>query len=185
MPLQRRTYLVIIMRIKYFTVALALALLAPIIQAQAQWAADYAIPTPERVSPRDAAQATEPDWGGGYALPAPDRPPAGKSARAPARQGKKRIGSAGIVVPTPLPPPLHYNPEPVPTVVAPPPAQPPGLYVPQTGQVVPNFPTVTGAGPGGSETFQDRAVRCAGQASAFGPGLTGDRNTYIGGCVNQ
>jgi hypothetical protein len=61
---------------------------------------------------------------------------------------------------------------------------PPDLYVPQTGRVVPNLPTVSGSGRGGAETFQDRAARCAHQAGVFGqPG--GDRGSYIGACVNQ
>ncbi len=35
---------------------------------------------------------------------------------------------------------------------------PPSLYVPQTGQVLPNLLTI-GSGPRGAETSQDRAVR--------------------------
>src|SRR5262249_10013665 len=38
---------------------------------------------------------------------------------------------------------------------------PSDLYVPQTGRVVPNLPTVSGSGRGSAETFQDRAARCA------------------------
>ncbi len=139
-------------------VLLVLALLPPVVPAQAQSAGDD-----------------------NYSIIAPE--PGAAPKQTPAPKGKKRIGSSSPVYPTPLPPPLHYNPAPVPTVVAPTQAVPPGVYVPQTGQVVPNFPTVTGAGPGGSETFQDRALRCAGQASAYGPGMTGDRNTYIGSCA--
>jgi len=41
------------------------------------------------------------------------------------------------------------------------------------------------SGPGGTETFQDRAARCAHQAGVYGPSATGDRNAYIGGCINQ
>jgi hypothetical protein len=61
---------------------------------------------------------------------------------------------------------------------------PPPIVVPQTGRVLPNLPTVPGAGPGGSETFQDRAVRCAHQAGVYGQ-AAGDRNTYVGTCINQ
>jgi hypothetical protein len=62
---------------------------------------------------------------------------------------------------------------------------PPPLYVPKTGQLLPNLPAATGAGPGGRETSQDRAVRCAHQAGVYGPAATGDRNSYIGSCINQ
>jgi hypothetical protein len=62
---------------------------------------------------------------------------------------------------------------------------PPPIVVPQTGQVLPNLPTVAPSGPGGTETFQDRAARCAHQAGVYGPSATGDRNAYIGGCINQ
>jgi hypothetical protein len=75
------------------------------------------------------------------------------------------------------------NPRPAPTpqtrVTVPPP-----LYVPQTGQLLPNLPTVSGSGPGGAETSQDRAVRCAHQAGVYGQ-AAGDRNAYVGGCINQ
>ncbi|MEP7031620.1 MAG: hypothetical protein ABI830_11855 [Pseudolabrys sp.] len=61
---------------------------------------------------------------------------------------------------------------------------PPPLYVPQTGQLLPNIPSVNGAGPGGTETSQDRAVRCAHQAGVYGQ-AAGDRNAYVGACINQ
>ena len=61
---------------------------------------------------------------------------------------------------------------------------PPPIYVPQTGQVLPNLPSVSGAGPGGRETSQDRAVRCTHQAGVYGS-AAGDRNSYVGGCINQ
>ena len=61
---------------------------------------------------------------------------------------------------------------------------PPPLYVPQTGQVLPNLPAISGAGPGGRETSQDRAVRCAHQAGVYGQ-AAGDRNAYVGSCINQ
>ena len=61
---------------------------------------------------------------------------------------------------------------------------PPPIVVPQTGQVIPNLPTVTGSGPKGTETFQDRAARCTHQAGVYGQAV-GDRNAYIGTCINQ
>jgi hypothetical protein len=63
-------------------------------------------------------------------------------------------------------------------------AVPPPIVVPQTGQVLPNLPTVSRSGPRGSETFQDRAARCAHQAGVYGP-AAGDRNAYVGTCINQ
>jgi hypothetical protein len=62
---------------------------------------------------------------------------------------------------------------------------PPPIYVPQTGRVLSNLPTVSGSGTGGSETYQDRAVRCAPQAGAYGTAATGNRTAYIGSCINQ
>ncbi|HZL31244.1 MAG TPA: hypothetical protein VFC54_09320 [Pseudolabrys sp.] len=74
-----------------------------------------------------------------------------------------------------------------PRAAAPPPqvrAQtPPSIYVPETGRVLPNM-AMPGAGPGGAETGQDRALRCAHQAGAYGA-AAGDRNSYIGSCINQ
>jgi len=61
---------------------------------------------------------------------------------------------------------------------------PPPLYVPQTGSLLPNLPTVSGSGPGGAETSQDRAARCAHQAGVYGQ-AAGDRNAYVGSCINQ
>src|SRR5205085_9710484 len=47
-------------------------------------------------------------------------------------------------------------------IVTPPSANiPPSVVVPQTGQTFQNLPTLSGSGPGGAETFQDRAARCA------------------------
>lgn len=72
------------------------------------------------------------------------------------------------------------------TIVSPPNPQVPQtpIIVPQTGRALPNLPTVTGSGPGGSETYQDRAVRCAHQAGVYGQ-AAGDRGTYITTCINQ
>jgi hypothetical protein len=70
-------------------------------------------------------------------------------------------------------------------VLSPPNAEiPPPIVVPQTGRALPNLPTVSGSGPGGRETFQDRAARCAHQAGVYGQ-AAGDRNTYVGTCINQ
>jgi len=62
---------------------------------------------------------------------------------------------------------------------------PPPLYVPETGRTLPNLPTISGSGRGGAETFQDRAARCAHQAGVYGSTATGNRNAYVGSCVNQ
>src|SRR4029079_13819440 len=62
---------------------------------------------------------------------------------------------------------------------------PPPLYVPETGRTLPNLPTVSGSGRGGAETSQDRAARCAHQAGVYGSTATGNRNAYVGSCVNQ
>jgi hypothetical protein len=70
------------------------------------------------------------------------------------------------------------------TVQPPSAAVPPPIIVPQTGRVLPNLPTVSGSGRGGAETYQDRAARCAHQAGVYGQ-AAGDRNTYIGTCINQ
>lgn len=70
------------------------------------------------------------------------------------------------------------------TVPQPSAAVPPPIVVPRTGRALPNLPTVSGSGPGGTETFQDRAMRCTHQAGVYGQ-AAGDRNTYIGTCVNQ
>jgi len=63
-------------------------------------------------------------------------------------------------------------------------AEPPPIIVPETGVALPNLRTISPSGPGGRETYQDRAVRCAHQAGAYGANA-GDRNTYIGTCINQ
>jgi len=61
---------------------------------------------------------------------------------------------------------------------------PPPIIVPQTGLAVPTLPTLSPSGPHGTETFQDKALRCTHQAGAYSA-LAGDRSTYIGSCVNQ
>ncbi len=64
------------------------------------------------------------------------------------------------------------------------PQTPPPIYVPETGRLLPNLPALPGAGPGGRETGQDRALRCQHQAGVYGD-ATGNREAYVGGCINQ
>lgn len=64
------------------------------------------------------------------------------------------------------------------------PKVPPPIVVPETGRVLPNLPPVSPSGPNGTETFQDRAARCAHQAGVYGE-AAGNRTAYIGTCINQ
>lgn len=64
------------------------------------------------------------------------------------------------------------------------PQTPPPIYVPETGRLLPNLPALPGAGPGGRETGQDRALRCQHHAGVYG-NATGNRGAYVGGCINQ
>jgi hypothetical protein len=64
------------------------------------------------------------------------------------------------------------------------PQTPPPIYVPETGRLLPNLPALPGAGSGGAETGQDRALRCAHQAGVYGQ-AAGNRDAYIGSCINQ
>lgn len=64
------------------------------------------------------------------------------------------------------------------------PQTPPPIYVPDTGRLLPNLPALPGAGVGGAETGQDRALRCAHQAGVYGQ-AAGNREAYVGGCINQ
>jgi hypothetical protein len=99
-------------------------------------------------------------------------------------QHKARRGSSTVVYPAPLPQPEGFSPPSTQPVTVPRAADvPPPIVVPQTGRVLPNLPMV-GSGPGGAETSQDRAVRCSHQAGVYGAGA-GDRNAYVGGCINQ
>lgn len=103
----------------------------------------------------------------------------------PPLKHKARRGSSNPVYPTPLPAPekpvaVPRLPDAVPRARR----APPPIYVPQTGQLLPNLPMISGSGPGGSETSQDRAMRCAHQAGVYGE-AAGDRNAYVGRCVNQ
>ena len=102
-----------------------------------------------------------PESGRAEELPTPWLPPKYKSPR----------GSHNRVEPVPQHKPRHVDPR-----------TPPPLYVPQTGQVVPQSPVISPSGPHGTETFQDRATRCVGQSSAPGAGNPG---AYVGTCVNQ
>ena len=68
-------------------------------------------------------------------------------------------------------------------IVTPPSAAvPPDVFVPQTGRTFQNLPTVSGSGPGGAETSQDRASRCAHQAGVYGQ-TGGARGSYMGSCL--
>ena len=103
------------------------------------------------------------------------------------RQIHRARGSSNPVYPAPLPPP--QKPLAVPHYRAPAPRRaqtPPPLFVPQTGRVLPNLPpSGRGLGPGGKESFQQRAARCHQQAGIYGPNATGNPSTYINSCINQ
>jgi hypothetical protein len=57
----------------------------------------------------------------------------------------------------------------------------PTFVVPQTGQLVPSQLVLAPSGPNRTETYQDRALRCATQAGTYG----GDRTAFVGTCINQ
>ncbi|MFA6266867.1 MAG: hypothetical protein WC670_14280 [Pseudolabrys sp.] len=94
--------------------------------------------------------------------------------------------------PTPWLPPKYQSPRnarPIPTPraelpPAPRAAVPPSIYVPETGRVLPNLPTLSPSGPNGTETSQDKAVRCANQVGIYGA-QAGNPAGYLGSCVNQ
>jgi hypothetical protein len=68
-------------------------------------------------------------------------------------------------------------------IVRPPSATDPGyVYVPQTGRTFQNLPSLPGSGPGGAETFQDRAIRCTHQAGVYGQ-VGAIRGSYMGSCL--
>ena len=68
-------------------------------------------------------------------------------------------------------------------IVRPPSATDPGyVYVPQTGRTFQNLPSLPGSGPGGAQTFQDRAIRCTHQAGVYGQ-VGANRGSYMGGCL--
>ncbi len=95
-----------------------------------------------------------------------------------------RRGSSNPIYPTPLPGP--QAPQALPKIEAAPRrlVTPPPLFVPETGRTLPNLPAI-GAGAGGTETTQDKSVRCAHQAGVYGPSATGNPAGYIGSCINQ
>jgi hypothetical protein len=64
------------------------------------------------------------------------------------------------------------------------PKVPPPIVVPETGRALPNLPAISPSGPRGTETFQDRAARCAHQAGVYGE-AAGNRTNYINSCINQ
>lgn len=61
---------------------------------------------------------------------------------------------------------------------------PPPIVVPETGRVLPNLPVTQGNGPGGRESFSDRAIRCTHQSGLYGP-TAGDPGLYTRSCINQ
>jgi hypothetical protein len=61
---------------------------------------------------------------------------------------------------------------------------PSSIVVPQTGIALPNTRTLSPSGPNGTETFQDRSIRCTQQAGAYGS-LTGNRTMYMGSCLSR
>jgi hypothetical protein len=128
------------------------------------------------------AIAAEPGDDGGtinIMKPEPKTSPARDHKRI--KKTRKARGSSNPVYPTPLPGP--QAPAPVPHLQSAPRRGrdvPPALLVPQTGRLLPNLPPA-----GGTETLQDRSVRCAHQAGVYGPALTGDQGSYIRSCINQ
>ena len=64
-------------------------------------------------------------------------------------------------------------------IVTPPSAAvPPDVFVPQTGRTFQNLPTQGR----GTETSQDRAIRCSHQAGVYGQ-TGGARGSYMGSCL--
>jgi hypothetical protein len=113
---------------------------------------DYQIMVPEKGSKRQVSKAEQPE---------PWLAPKYKSPRGTVQ--KVRIPKSKIV--------------------RPPSATDPGyVYVPQTGRTFQNLPSLPGSGPGGAETFQDRAIRCTHQAGVYGQ-VGADRGSYMGGCL--
>ena len=162
---------------RWLLIGLALVLAAPAFAAEANPAADSG-----------TISIMRPEPGTHQAKPRRARKPTRhRETTEPKGYGVKqdtRRGSSNPVYPTPLPGPQAPLPVPHQEVVTPRPQLPPPLYVPQTGRTLPNLPA-TGAGPGGAETSQDRAARCAHQAGVYGPNATGNPGAYIGSCVNQ
>jgi hypothetical protein len=113
-------------------------------------------------------------------------------AAAPSRAQSSDSDRYNIMKPEPWVAPKYRSPRaapqprPAPDVPAPQrrSSVPPPLYVPETGRVLPNMPSPSNSGPNNTETYQDRAVRCAHQAGAYGD-AAGNRAGYIGSCINQ
>ena len=101
-------------------------------------------------------------------------------------------GTIDLMKPEPWLPPRYQSPRsgqqaPPPSPVLPPSPRrdmPPAIVVPETGRVLPNMRTLSPSGPNGTETGQDRAVRCADQLGRYGP-QAGNPSGYLGTCVNQ
>jgi hypothetical protein len=118
--------------------------------------------------------------GGTISIMKPEPKTAPKDHKHAKKKTRKARGSSNPVYPAPLPRP--QKPAPVPRLHAVPQRRdvPSALLVPQTGRLLPNLPS-----PSGSETLQERSVRCAHQAGVYGPALTGDQGSYIRSCINQ
>lgn len=152
-----RRHHVMVMR-RAIIAIMVLGLLAPLLTplARAQSPADpYTIMTPE--PDREPGRKPQPQ-------PEPWLPPKYQSPH-----GTKQHIETRKPAPTPVPRAQ---------------AVPPPIYVPETGRLLPNLPTLSGAGVGGAETGQDRAARCAHQAGVYGQ-AAGARDAYIGACINQ
>lgn len=101
-------------------------------------------------------------------------------------------GTIDIMKPEPWLPPKYQSPRSA--QQAPPPSHvlprvpranvPPAIVVPETGRVLPNMRTLSPSGPNGTETGQDRAVRCANQLGIYGA-QAGNPAAYLGSCVTQ
>ena len=89
---------------------------------------------------------------------------------APKHKSRRGAGQR-VTIPRYVPAPQPYTGVPAP------------IIAPRTGVALPNLP-MPGSGPGGRETSQDRAVRCSHQAGVYGQ-AAGDRNAYVGTCINQ
>jgi hypothetical protein len=127
------------------------------------FAAIVAAPPTRAQSDGDRYNIMRPEPGRPAEQPEPWLPPKYKSPRGTRQH---------IVTPRPIEVPQLSN------------TTPPPLYAPRTGLPLPNLSTISGSGPGGRETSQDRAARCVNQAGVYGSAV-GDRNSYIGSCINQ
>jgi hypothetical protein len=131
---------------------LSAALATPALATGSILGDDYQIMVPEKGSKRQASKPEQPE---------PWLAPKYKSPRGTVQ--KVRIPKSKIV--------------------RPPSATDPGyVYVPQTGRTFQNLPSLPGSGPGGAETFQDRAIRCTHQAGVYGQ-VGANRGSYMGSCL--